>query len=113
METKGQHVTADVWCNEYDYYDAEDFCVSLSEVIMETNLNIVDYKLHKFDDNGAFTCVWVLAESHFSIHTFPERNFVSMDCYTCGANGKPLRAIAEALDLFDVREVKLNVLTRG
>jgi len=113
MQTKGQHVTADVWCNEYDYTNAEYLCATLAECIAASGLTILGYKLHEFNKEGAFTCVWVLGESHFSIHTFPERNFFSMDCYTCGENGKPLQAIAEALSYFDVKKSKIRVLERG
>ncbi len=113
MQTKGDHVIADVWLNESEILADENLLVELSESIKKSNLTIISFKMHKFNDQGAFTCAWILAESHFTIHTFPERNFLSMDCYTCGDNGMPLKAIADAMQYFDVRKADIKVFERG
>tara|TARA_R110001632_G_scaffold164257_1_gene282672 strand:- start:1536 stop:1880 length:345 start_codon:yes stop_codon:yes gene_type:complete len=113
MQTKGSHVTADVWINESETLMDERLIENLAESIKASGLSIMGYKGHKFNDNGAFTCAWILAESHFTIHTFPERNFLSLDCYTCGDNGKPLQAIAEVMQYFEVSKANIKVFERG
>jgi S-adenosylmethionine decarboxylase len=35
--------------------------------------------------NGAITLVLILAESHLSVHTWPEQNLVAIDLFSCGA----------------------------
>ena len=35
--------------------------------------------------NGAITLVLILAESHLSIHTWPEENLIAVDLFSCGA----------------------------
>jgi S-adenosylmethionine decarboxylase len=35
--------------------------------------------------NGAVTLVLILAESHLSIHTWPEENLIAIDLFSCGA----------------------------
>ncbi len=40
---------------------------------------------HVVFPNGAITLVLVLAESHLSIHTWPEENMVAIDLFSCGA----------------------------
>jgi S-adenosylmethionine decarboxylase proenzyme len=42
-------------------------------------LNIVE---HEFTPNG-ITVIYLLSESHISVHTFPERNYLALDLYTC------------------------------
>ena len=43
---------------------------------------------HKFDPQGV-TCVAMLAESHISIHTWPEKGMAVCDIFTCGDHTDP------------------------
>jgi len=116
MQTKGQHVIADVWLNEWpiEYPNANEMCGFLAEqAFPHARLTVVKHGLHEFGDNLAFTCFWVLAESHFSMHTFPEQNYISMDCYTCGETAMPLAAITEVMKYLDVKDAKITVVPRG
>lgn len=40
---------------------------------------------HVIFPNGAITLVLILAESHLSVHTWPEENLVAIDLFSCGA----------------------------
>jgi len=40
---------------------------------------------HVIFPNGAVTLVLILAESHLSIHTWPEENLIAIDLFSCGA----------------------------
>ena len=40
---------------------------------------------HVIFPNGAITLVLILAESHLSVHTWPEENMVAIDLFSCGA----------------------------
>ena len=40
--------------------------------------------LHHYSENGGVSGVLLLAESHISIHTWPERDFAAVDIFTCG-----------------------------
>ena len=60
---------------------------------------------HVIFPNGAVTLVLILAESHLSIHTWPEENLVAIDLFSCGAiDGE---AVIEAL----TRELGLGSVT--
>ena len=56
---------------------------------------LLDVTSHKFDPQGV-TAVALLAESHISIHTWPERGIAVCDAFTCSDVGAP-RAAAECL----------------
>ena len=47
---------------------------------------------HKFDPQGV-TCVAMLAESHISIHTWPEKGMAVCDAFTCGDHTNPQAAV--------------------
>jgi S-adenosylmethionine decarboxylase len=54
------------------------------------------------DNTGAscLVCVVPLKESHLSIHTWPEHNFVSIDLYTCGDREAAMKAFFHLVDYF-------------
>ncbi len=51
--------------------DEKELVPRLKEILELSGYTIINFVEHKFSPHG-FTCVWLLAESHFAIHTFPE-----------------------------------------
>jgi S-adenosylmethionine decarboxylase len=56
---------------------------------------------HVIFPNGAITLVLILAESHLSIHTWPEENLIAIDLFSCGAidGGRVIDELVSALQL--------------
>ncbi len=72
---------------------------------------VVRYKGTKPEDWGVSGYV-MIAESHISVHTFPERNLIWADIFSC----KDFDAVPLVDDLrrrFGLREMKVNILERG
>ena len=72
-----------VVCNDGgdpDYIDR-----ALREAADAAGATILHGHFHHFSPNGGVSGVLVLAESHISIHTWPERNFAAIDIFMCGA----------------------------
>ena len=67
---------------------------------------------HHFSPNGGVSGVLVLAESHISIHTWPERDFASIDIFMCGACD-PYDSLPALKAAFAPRTVNLNEQRRG
>jgi len=111
MQTSGSHVLADVWVNEYTL-GSNVIEKIVADALDKSGMTVLGSKIHDFG-GGAFTGVWLLAESHFSIHTFPERNFISLDCYTCGNEGNPLSCVSTFINGLDVKNMKLRFMERG
>ena len=63
--------------------------VEAAEVCGATVLSV---QSKQFEPQGA-TVLVMLSESHLSIHTYPERGFAALDCYTCGETVDPQLAI--------------------
>lgn len=82
----------------------------METVVKKLNLNEVSRAFHQFKPHGA-TGVIVLAESHFSAHTYPENEKVYLDLFCCSKDFNPDRAadvISEVFgaDLFMWEKVK-------
>ena len=73
-----------------DFYGAENLCCvqhierALADAANACKATVLDIKLHSFGENHGVTGVALLAESHISIHTWPETGFVALDVFVCG-----------------------------
>lgn len=81
----------------------------------EAGATVVGEVFHKFSPVGV-TGIVCIAESHISIHTWPEHAYAAADIFTCGENFKPMEAahlIAESLHAqhCNVMEVKRGVVS--
>ena len=76
-----------------------------------TEPNVLEYDAPDPEESGVSGFV-IIAESHISIHTFPRRNYVNIDMFSCRTFDHQ-RALAAAESLFDLREVKTWLLDRG
>jgi len=66
---------------------------------------------HKFSPQGV-SGVAVLAESHISVHTWPEIGYGAFDVFMCG-DAQPWRAVEILRAAFNAREVRVSELLRG
>ncbi len=76
---------------------------------MSTLLKLVS---HQFDPQGV-TALALLAESHMSIHTWPENGYAAIDVFTCGRSANPQAAVVFLTERFIAAEHSLRTLTRG
>ena len=72
---------------------------------------VQEYNGPKSEDSGVSGFV-IIAESHISIHTFPHRDYVNVDVFSCKAFDNE-RALRDVKDLFSLGEVQTWVLDRG
>ena len=83
-----------------DIYKVDSFLLNNKEFIDSNNIRaieiagmkLIDKKIHQFTPRG-LTGIYLLAESHLSFHTWPEKNFISIDLYTCGDVDKCFKGI--------------------
>ena len=76
-----------------------------------TEPKVLDYVGDKPDDVGVSGFV-IIAESHISIHTFPKREYVNVDIFSC-KGFDDLQALEEVKLLFGFADVKTWLLDRG
>ena len=105
MEFAGTHLLLDLWGAEY-LDNLEIVEATLRESIRVTQATLLHFHLHRFTPSGGISGVAVLAESHISVHTWPERKFAAFDIFMCG-DAQPERAIKVIKNAF--RPDRLNV----
>jgi S-adenosylmethionine decarboxylase len=92
----GNHVFGSFIANPATLKDATLITNSLRDAAEEGGMTILGDMNHKFVGDGeGVTAVVLLAESHISIHTWPETGYASFDVYTCGETN-PLK-VAELI----------------
>ena len=73
--------------------------------------HVVTYKSDAKEDWGVSGFI-LIAESHISVHTFPERRYVNVDIFSCKSFDVDL-ARAEVLNVFGMEDAVTNLLERG
>ncbi|CCQ74115.1 adenosylmethionine decarboxylase [Magnetospira sp. QH-2] len=79
----GLHLLVDLWGASH-LNDLKHIEKALCDAAMAAGATILHCHLHHFTPNGGISGVLVLAESHISIHTWPERDFAALDIFMCG-----------------------------
>ena len=84
QEFAGTHVLLDLWqaarLDDKAYVEQ-----ALRDAVDAAGATLLHLHLHRFQPEGGVSGVAVLAESHISIHTWPERGFAALDIFMCGS----------------------------
>ncbi|WP_299936783.1 adenosylmethionine decarboxylase [uncultured Pelagimonas sp.] len=81
--TLGHHMLVDFWGANH-LHDPAPVHAVLHRAARVARAVVLDINLHDFGDRAGFTGVALLAESHISIHTWPEHGFAAIDIFMCG-----------------------------
>ncbi len=111
MKFAGMHLLVDLW-EATNLADPAMIDRALCEAALAAGATILHSHFHHFTPNGGVSGVVVLAESHISIHTWPERNFAAVDIFMCGACD-PHLAIPVLQQTFRSARVELSEQRRG
>ncbi|GAB6855638.1 adenosylmethionine decarboxylase [Asaia astilbis] len=107
----GHHLLIDFW-DAKNLDDPASIDATLCEAAVTAGATILHSHFHHFTPNGGVSGVIVLAESHISIHTWPERNFAAVDVFMCGACD-PNLTIPVMQRLFQAGRVVSDEVRRG
>jgi len=121
VEYRGRHAICDMILENYptnaDLETAIEHSITLSNmrVVSKTKKEFHhhDSPIHFPDPKVGETVVWILAESHFTLHTYPEHSYISVDCYTCGNEGDPALAINYLKESLNPTRTNDIFITRG
>ncbi|HJV11394.1 MAG TPA: polyamine aminopropyltransferase [Burkholderiales bacterium] len=115
----GLHLIGDLTgcrCDPQLLLDGERFRAKCLEMVAASGLTTMDATFHQFEGSG-FTGTVVLAESHLAIHTWPERQGLTLDVYVCNYsadNSAKARKLFDLLvDYFQPTEVARHEVDRG
>ena len=112
-KTLGLHILADLYGVEGDLIDrVEDVQNLLETAVKVADLTKISSHYFQFQPHGA-TGVVLLAESHLSIHTWPEHGLATVDVFTCGDPQKAHRAMDYIINFLKPERVEKQVHHRG
>lgn len=107
----GTHLLIDLW-GATNLADPEHVDRALRDMAEASGATILHGHFHHFSPNGGVSGVLVLAESHISIHTWPERNFAAIDVFMCGACN-PYMGLPALKAAFQPESINLGEQRRG
>ncbi len=82
MTKVGEHITLDIIGTNREY-DPSVYENVIRKIAKAAEVTVLEISKYKFEPQG-FTILALLAESHISFHTFPEKGIISFDFFTCG-----------------------------
>ncbi|MEY4771201.1 adenosylmethionine decarboxylase [Vulcanococcus sp.] len=91
-DTVGKHCILELYQCRGDRLDDEAFLrSSITQAVQQAGATLLQLISHRFSPQGV-TALALLAESHLSIHTWPESGYAAVDVFTCGDHTMPERA---------------------
>ena len=107
----GSHVLIDFW-GASNLTEPELIEMTLREAAEACGATMLHAHVHEFSSNGGISGIAVLAESHISIHTWPELDFAAFDIFMCG-NCAPERALPVLRRVFRPQRERVDEHWRG
>ncbi len=107
----GTHMIIDLW-GAVHLDEIARIEAALRECVEKARATLLHIHLHHFSPNGGVSGVAVLAESHISVHTWPEREYAAFDIFMCG-DSQPEEAIAVLQRAFYPKKIQINEVLRG
>jgi len=98
-------------------HDAEnlDDCAHIEQALIDcveaAGATLLHIHLHRFEPNGV-SGVAVLAESHISIHSWPENGYAALDIFMCG-DAEPEKCVGIIRQAFRPKRIEVSELLRG
>jgi len=104
----GTHCLLDLYgCPRDRLEDAAIVRRAVARAVEAAGARLIEVVVHEFPGGGV-SAIALLAESHLSVHTWPEHGYAGVDVYTCGEETDPqaaARSLAESLAAAD-RELR-------
>ena len=113
LSHKSKHFLLELYNCDREKLNDESFlrCI-LNKAAKLANATVLNLISNKFEPQGV-TAIALLAESHISIHTWPESNYSAIDIFTCGQNMMPEVASEYLIKSLVAKEHSLRVIERN
>ena len=113
LSHKSKHLLLELYKCDYEKLNDESFLrCSLNRAAKFAKATVLNLISNKFEPQGV-TAIALLAESHISIHTWPESNYSAVDIFTCGQNMMPELASQYLIESLMAKEHSLRVIERN
>jgi len=113
LSHQSKHLLLELYrCDNEKLNDESFLRCSLNRAAKLAKATVLNLISNKFEPQGV-TAIALLAESHISIHTWPESNYSAVDIFTCGRNMLPELASQYLIDVLKAKEHSLRIIERN
>jgi len=113
LSHQSKHFLLELYRCDYEKLNDESFLrCTLNRAAKLAKATVLNLISNKFDPQGV-TAIALLAESHISIHTWPESNYSAVDIFTCGQNMMPQLASEYLIEALKAEEHYLRIIERN
>lgn len=113
MNALGRQILVEYYhCNPRVLNDRDEIAAAMGEAARLSGATVVEEVFHLFNPHG-ISGVVVIAESHLSIHTWPEYGYAAVDLFTCGEEIQPEKAFDHLKRILEAGSVSVMELKRG
>ena len=112
LSHQSKHLLLELYRCDFEKLNDELFLrCALNKAAKLAKATVLNLISNKFEPQGV-TAIALLAESHISIHTWPESNYSAVDIFTCGKNMLPELASQYLIGALKAKEHSLRVIER-
>jgi S-adenosylmethionine decarboxylase len=109
----GKHFICDLSdCDKTLLFDSDRASEMFTRAVRNSGLTIVSEGIYKFSPHG-FTCFLLLAESHASLHAWPEYGYCAVDIFTCNLDKDMFPLVEQLRGLFHSQQISIRSLDRA
>lgn len=113
MEALGRQILVEFYdCDSNSINDVEYIEQAMLGATKKALATIISHNFHKFSPYGVSGVV-VIAESHVTIHTWPEYNYAAVDIFTCGDTIDPWIIQESLKEAFSSKNISSMEMKRG
>lgn len=114
MERMGRHLILDLWgaVGALPFWNMDEAAEALKKAATVAGTTFMTERWHHFGDGHGYTGVIVLAESHVSVHTWPELGYAAIDAFYCG-ECNPMDSLQTILDFYKPHRNNFSLIERG
>ena len=113
LSHQGKHLLLELYGCDCEKLNDESFLrCTLNRAAKLANATVLNLISNKFEPQGV-TAIALLAESHISIHTWPESYYSAVDIFTCGQNMLPKSASQYLIEALKAKEHCLRIIERN
>jgi S-adenosylmethionine decarboxylase len=109
----GRHILAEFYdCDPVALDGADSIRAVMEKAAEMAGATVISSHFHAFSPQGVSGVV-IIAESHITIHTWPEKRYAAVDIFTCGVKIQPDRAVAYLKENLRCGHVSIVEMKRG
>lgn len=114
ISTLGKHLILEVWGAEgsLPFWQMDEAAEVLKQAAIDAGATVLSERWHHFGEGFGYTGVVILAESHISVHSWPEHGYAALDIFMCGI-ADPMLTISAIEKFYKPNRMETTLLERG